>query len=73
MGETQKKKSIAEVKKAEKVNFALCCDKYVDGKDRICGYIVVKDGVCTGNLSFADIERFLKAGELKVIKPNNEG
>ena len=49
-------------------DLALACDKYVNGKDRIAGYIVVQDGIPIGNLTKKDIERFQEAGELKVVE-----
>ena len=68
MPKKNQKNNVESPESGEKVTLALICDKYVNGEDRIAGYVVVQDGILVGDLTAADIERFKKAGELKVIE-----
>jgi len=53
-----------EVIKGSKVKLALACDRYVDGKDRIAGYVVYDEGL-VGSLKRFDFDILLRKGFLK--------
>jgi len=52
--------------KTVRVSLALACDKYVDGQDRLAGYVILS-GECVGNITADDINRALQRGELKAL------
>lgn len=53
--------------KAVKLSLALACDKYVDGQDRLAGYVVLQ-GECVGNISTGDINALLQQREIKAVE-----
>ena len=60
------KKDAVEKQNKENFKLALSCDRYIDGEDRIAGYIVF-DGGPVGGLEMVDLNRLLAKGELKFV------
>ena len=60
-------KETLEKKKVIKIRLALTCDRFVNGEDRIAGYVVVQ-GECVGDLSTEDINRYIQGREIKAIE-----
>jgi hypothetical protein len=63
--ENKKNGSSKIVRNKPKLKLALACDVFVDGKDRIAGYVVYDDGL-VGDLRKEDFSILLKKGCLKV-------
>jgi len=55
-----------KIQSDDKLKLALSCDRYIDGEDRIAGYVVF-DGEPVGGLEISDINRMLAKGELKLV------
>ena len=60
------KRSI-DKKESAKVQLALTLDMFVNGEDRLAGYVVLT-GECVGNLTVDDMNRYLQSGQLKALK-----
>jgi len=53
--------------KTVKVSLVLGCDKYVDGQDRLAGYVILQ-GECAGNIAAGDINALLAQRALKAVE-----
>ena len=71
MDEEKKVKPTKSQDKLEKVSLSLLLDQYVNGEDRLAGYVVL-NGECVGNIGVDDLNRWLQQGHLKAILNENK-
>jgi hypothetical protein len=65
MAEAQKRS--IDKRESAKIQLALTLDMFVNGEDRLAGYVVLT-GESVGKLTVDDINRYLKSGQLKAIE-----
>ncbi len=69
MDAEKKIKTVKPQDVVEKVCLALTLDQYVNGEDRLAGYIVL-EVECVGKIGVDDLNSWLKQGHLKAVKGN---